>query len=251
MLPASQPAYSPTAQSGYVIISGESLYTSTSGSPIDEPVNIVHVRANAEQRWVSAEDALNAIDATLTDEQIQGSIRRLMRQAYIKAQWPPNRTTPAEVAKQTFVAISYDNIYLLFDDDCYDWEAAESKQIKKNTRLLQIEEFLNDLEFLRLNPAHKMNGRVVLLVDDAKKTSSQIRYERDVRERVTKGNDYYRLKKARDATYRTRNAKRKSTPPPKCDECGKPENNHWMWCRKLVSKQHVYSQGPMHASCPC
>ena len=235
MLPASQPAYSPTAQSGYVITSGESYYTSTSGERQEDQLpNIVHVRANTEQRWVSAEDAMNAIDSTLEDGQIQLAIKRLMRQAYIKAQWPPNKTTPEEVAKQTFVAVAFDNLYLLFDDDCYDWETAEAKQVKKNTRLHQIEEFLTDLEYLKCNPGHQMDGKLVILVDDAKKTSSQIRYERDVRERITKGNDYYRMKKARDATFRTRNAKRKSTPPPNCDECGKPSNSHWMWCRKMT-----------------
>ena len=49
------------------------------------PVEVNHVRANMEQRWVSAEDFMSYVDPSLTDLQIQLVIRRLMRQAYIKA----------------------------------------------------------------------------------------------------------------------------------------------------------------------
>ena len=62
---------------------------------------------------------------------------------------------------------------------------------------------------------------MVMLVDDAIKTKSQIRYERDVRDRVTKGKDYYRMKRARDATCREKNAKKKSVHVPICNDCGK------------------------------
>jgi len=48
-------------------------------------VEVNHVRANMEQRWVSAEDFMSYVDPSLTDLQIQLVIRRLMRQAYIKA----------------------------------------------------------------------------------------------------------------------------------------------------------------------
>ena len=43
-----------------------------------------------------------------------------MRQAYIKAQSPPGKAKPEEVAKLTFVAVAFNNLYLLFDNDCYD-----------------------------------------------------------------------------------------------------------------------------------
>ncbi len=90
------------------------------------------------------------------------------------------------------------------------------------------------MEFMHHNPGQQYEeGRLTVLVSDAKKTKSQIRYERDVRNRVTKGNRYYSMKKARDATWRTKNAKRASLPAPRCEVCGKPSDNHWMWCRKM------------------
>ena len=75
------------------------------------------------------------------------------------------------------------------------------------------------------------------MVADAKKTASQTRYERDVRERVTKGPEYYRLKHIRDQKQRAKQATRQSAPVAVCDICSKPVNNHWMWCRKANATQ--------------
>ena len=59
-----------------------------------------------------------------------------------------------------------------------------------------------------------------------------MQYERDFRERITKGPEYHRLKRIRDQKQRAKKAHRKSAPVPLCDICNKPSNNHWMWCRK-------------------
>ena len=211
----------------------ESTYASTSGQPIQkEPMEVNHVRANMQQRWVSAEDFMSYVDPTLTEGQIQYSISRLMRQAYIKAQWPPNKATPEGITRLTFVAVAFDNLYLLFDDDCEDWETPETKQMKRKTRQFQIDSFISDMEYIHANGSYQSKtDRIIVLVADAKKTASQVRYERDVRERITKGPEYYRLKRWRDQKQRAKQAQRKSAPVALCDICNKPSNNHWMWCR--------------------
>ena len=210
------------------------MYTSTSGqSPEKQAMEVHHVRANMQQRWVSAEDFTSYVDPTLSDIQIQYAISRLMRQAFIKAQWPPNKATPADLNKLTFVAVAFDNLYLLFDNDCEDWETPMAKKVKRDTRQFQINNFISDMEYIHVNGSFQSKtDKIIVLVADAKKTASQTRYERDVRERVTKGPEYYRLKRIRDHKQRAKQAQRKSEPVPMCDICSKPSNNHWTWCRK-------------------
>ncbi len=153
----SQIMYTPTPHSGYTITTGRTSHA-TQQEEQHYALNMVHIRANVinvnmDERWVSAEDAMLYMDDTLTDLQIQLSIGRLMGAAYIKAQWPPNKAAPNEIDKLTFVAVAFDNLYLLFDDDAHDWESAESKKVKRDTRLHQINTFISDMEHLRLNPA--------------------------------------------------------------------------------------------------
>ena len=117
--------------------------------------------------------------------------------------------------------------------DCEDWETPESKKIKRKARQFQIDNFVSDMEYIHVNGSYqRKSDRITVLVADAKKTSSQIRYERDVRERVTEGAEYYRLKRIRDQQQRAKQGKRKSAPVAVCDICSKPVNNHCMWCRK-------------------
>ena len=117
------------------------------------------------------------VDPTLTEGQIQYAISRLMRQAFIKAQWPPNKATPAELNKLTFVAVAFDNLYLLFDNDCEDWETPMAKKVKRYTRHHQINSFVSDMEYINVNGGYQSNtDRITVLVSDAKKTASQVRY---------------------------------------------------------------------------
>ncbi len=229
--------YSPSSDAAHTVTTGDSMYTSTSGQAIEkEAMEVHHVRANMQQRWVSAEDFMSYVDPTLTDVQIQYAISRLMQQAYIKAQWPPNKATPAELNKLTFVVVAFDNLYLLFDNDCEDWETPMAKKVKRDTRQFQINNFILDMEYIHVNGSYQSKtDRINVLVADAKKTASQIRYERDVRERITKGPEYYRSKRIRDQKQRAKQAQRKSAPVPVCDICNKPSNNHWMWCRKATT----------------
>lgn len=196
-------------------------------------MEVNHVRANLQQRWVSAQDFMSYVDPTLTYGQIQYAISRLMRQAYIKAMWPPNKATPIELDKLTFVAVAFDNLYLLFDNDCEDWETPEAKKVKRSTRQFQIDNFILDMEFISVNGSYqRKTDRITVLVADAKKTASQIRYERDIRDRVTNGSTYCRTKRIRDQKQRAKIGKRKSEAVGVCNICNKPVNNHWMWCRK-------------------
>lgn len=127
-------SYSPVTHSGVTVTTGIPHYTSTTGSPIHPTVEVNHVRANMAQRWVLAKDFMSYVDPSLSDLQIQLAIRRLMRQAYIKAQWPPYKATPAEIAQLTFVAVVFENLYLLFDNDCEEWETPMAKKVKRDTR---------------------------------------------------------------------------------------------------------------------
>lgn len=226
-------AHRPTITTGIPSMSSTtpsmSFTTTTGNSPEYPAFEVNHVRANMQQRWVS-EDFMPYVDPSLSETQIQSSIRRLMPQAYIKGMWPPDKATPIVVAKLTFVAVAFESLYLLFDNDCERWETPVAKKVKRDTKQKQIDAFVTDMEYMHANNGKQQDGNMLtVLVTDAKKTKSQVRYERDVRERVTKGNQYYALKKARGATYCTRNAKRASLPTPKCEECGKPSDNHWMW----------------------
>lgn len=169
--------YSPTADVSNTITTGESTYTSTSGQPIGKKaMEVNHVRANMQQRWVSAEDFMLYVDPTLMDEQIQHVISRLMRQAFIKAFWPPDKATPVELNKLTFVAVAFDNLYLLFDNDCEDWETPMAKKVKSDTRQHQINSFISDMEYIHVNGTYQSKtDRITVLVADAKKTASQTR----------------------------------------------------------------------------
>lgn len=169
--------YSPTHDHACSLLPAESMYTSTSAQSPEKPaMEVNHVRANMQQRWVSAEDFMSYVDPTLTDAQIQYAISRLMRQAFIKGQWPPNKATPTELNKLTFVAVAFDNLYLLFDNDCEDWETPMAKKVKRDTRQFQINNFISDMEYIHVNGSYQTKtDKITVLVADAKKTASQIR----------------------------------------------------------------------------
>lgn len=100
-----------------------------------------------------------------------------MRQAFIKAQCPPNKTTTTELNKLTFVAVAFDNLYSLFDNDCQDWETPETKKIKRKTRQFQIDNFISDMECIHVNGSYQSKTDMMTVLVDAKKTASQICYE--------------------------------------------------------------------------
>lgn len=82
--------------------------------------------------------------------------------------------TPSELNKLSFVAVAFDNLYLLFDNDCEDWETPEDKKMKRKTRQFQIDNFISDMEYIHVNGSYQSKtDRITVLVADAKKTASQ------------------------------------------------------------------------------
>lgn len=60
--------YSPSSDAAHTVTTGDSMYTSTSGQAIEkEAMEVHHIRANMQQRWVSAEDFMSYVDPTLTE----------------------------------------------------------------------------------------------------------------------------------------------------------------------------------------
>ena len=219
---------SPTAHSGYTITTGQST---TDKSDI---VPIVHVRANLQQRWVSALDALEYLQPNLQPYEIVARMQRLPRAALIKAMWPAitqghRRGRPS--GETGFDAIAFDNLYMLFvDEPC---SSTQGKRRHKQACLDAIEAFVNHMHDVDVHGIHsklRMGVPAMMLVTDTRKSQPQIRYERDVRERITKGPEYYSKKRARDATFRSK--KDKPVPQPVCTGCGK-QGFHYSFCRQF------------------
>ena len=96
-------------------------------------------------------------------------------------------------------------------------------------------EFEKDLIHIEYNDGqHQPQPRVhVILAADAKKTNSQMRYERDIRDRITKGESYYSKKRSRNAAYKQGQAAKRSahqTKLVKCKKCHKPTSDHDLFC---------------------
>lgn len=64
-------------------------------------------------------------------------------------------TTITKPGKLTFVAVTFDNLYLLFDNDCEDLETPMAKQIQRRTRQLQIDNFISDMEYIHVNGSYE------------------------------------------------------------------------------------------------
>lgn len=203
-------------------------------SPDDCPdapskMTLTHVRYSTEHGFVSAFDALNSMFPDMSDQSIQLAISRLPRVAVIKAYWPPS-TAKDQIKKSEFEGVSMTNLYLLTDETMGHKEELVEK----------INSFYSDVQQQQLNMrTHSFTERTcdwpsILLADDAKKTPSQLRYERDLRDRTINSKKYYEAKRRRDKAFRQ---KRKTTcdmpaePVQYCSECnavsGQP---HWIWC---------------------
>ena len=211
---------SPTARSGYTITTGQS---STS-----QDIKADHIRCNLDQCWVSAEDALQYMRPDIMPYQIKAAIDRLPRAAIVKAVWPPTKKgrRGRACADTLFDAVALDNLYMLFDDD-----NSRSDHVKRRYRddvLHKIQQFVTDI--MNMQEGWAYEGSMVMLASDAKKSSAQLRFERDVRERVTKGPDYYEKQRVRNAKFRGKQAK--AVPQPICVDCGK-QGFHYSFCRQL------------------
>ncbi|KAL3135224.1 hypothetical protein ABBQ38_006303 [Trebouxia sp. C0009 RCD-2024] len=172
----------PTAQSRYTITTGQ--------SPSPSTPSLSHIRANLEQRSVSACDAMQYILPEIMLYQIAVAIKRLPRAAIIKAVWPPRQQGKRGRAEwdTLFDAVSFDNLHLLFGDDL----EGQDKTTYKSQIMESIDSFIKDIQYMDLNPCwtpDHTQARLIVLVSDTKKSNAQIRYERDVRDR-TEGTEY-------------------------------------------------------------
>ena len=88
------------------------------------------------------------------------------RSIFIKAYWPP-----AVKDREEFVGIHVDNLHILFvDPTCMVDDAI-------------INEAISD--FTSMIPKSIKDDTYMIIVADAKKTASQFRWQRDVREKLT------------------------------------------------------------------
>lgn len=206
------------------------LFGSSDPKPASPKMNdipaLTHIRANLEEQFVSALDAMHYMQPGMQDQDIYAKINSLPRAAIILAFWPPNRECSVRSDCQ-FKAVSFDNIHLLLEGTASQADLVQAA----------AEDFVADIHFAAADIG---NYKPMILVTDAKITAAQRRYQRDIRDRLLNAEKYYTLKKARDAKFRERRRADKNRQPLKqlklilCDECAFPDNEHFHNCSKSV-----------------
>ncbi len=155
---------------------------------------MIHLRMSATEGWVSVTDALDYLWHKIYNSdppEIDWS-KRLPRSIFIKAYWPP-----AVKEREEFVGIHLDNLHILFDDPTYMVDDAI------------INEAISDFRSMVADPKSVKDDTYMIIVGDAKKTASQVRWQRDIREKLTQPDEYYKKKRARDDRHRVHRKKRK------------------------------------------
>lgn len=190
------------------------------------PMSVMtHVRCNLKERFVSAKDALHYMIPKQEDS-FERRINRLPRVAYLKAFWPACKETQASPDSH-FKAVSFDNLHLLFDEEDGTAENIVSR----------VEAFVEELQYTELNPSMYP----IMLGNEAKLTSAQKRYKRDLTDRLLNPDKYYGLKHKRDAKFRAKKAANKKQAVKKqkplvCKACDREldadGNGHWLWCKQ-------------------
>lgn len=190
---------------------------------------LTHVRANLSQQWVSAQDFLHYTNPGMHDTDIQLQINRLPRAARVHAFWPPSKDN-AKLKDTEFEAVSFDNLKLLLTGD--DATAMEAT----------VDSFIGDMRYTATNPGMYP----MCLATDARKTQSQKRFERDVKDRLLKPDKYYNMKRVRDAAFRSRKRAKSSpslsqeqTVPELCSECGFVLPKHFVWCNHRTANDMI------------
>ena len=118
--------------------------------------------------------------------------------------------------------------YMLFEDE-EPCTSTEGMNLYKRTVLGPTEHFVEEIRNMDVYGEQRDDSMKMVLVSDAKKSNAQVKYERDVRDRITKGPEYYGRKRARDPTFRSKNVK--PVPHPMCIDCGK-QGFHYTFCRQ-------------------
>ncbi len=90
-----------------------------------------------------------------------------------------------------------DNLHILFDDPTH----MQSDDVI-NSAIGNFRDMVSD-------PSSVKDATYMVIVGDAKKTASQVRWLRDVRERLQQPDEYYEKKRARDDRHRVHRKKRK------------------------------------------
>jgi undecaprenyl pyrophosphate synthase len=71
---------------------------------------------------------------------------------------------------------------------------------------------INTFKELLADPTNIQDEVYIIIVGDAKKTPSQVRWQRDVREKLTQPEEYYSKKRARDDRHKVNRKKKKIGP---------------------------------------
>lgn len=140
---------------------------------------------NAEEGWLSIEDALSHMFPSMDKFEITERMNRLPRICVIYAYWGADKQKDV-TPDMMFQACKWDNIHLMLADKPKAMEA--------------IDNFKEETEYVILNGQWPLKYSF-LLVKNARKTARQVRFERDCRDRLQKP-EYYNKKRERDQAYR-------------------------------------------------
>lgn len=103
---------------------------------------------------------------------------------------------PAPEHREEFTAIHLNNLHILFDDPTHMPEDRV------------INEAINNFKSMIADPKNIKDDTYMIIVGDVKKTGSQVRWQRDIREKLTQPDEYYKKKRARDDRHRVHRKKR-------------------------------------------
>ncbi len=158
---------------------------------------MIHLQMSATEGWVSISDALDYLwhKVYSSEPPAVDWSKRLPRSIYIKAYWPP-----APKHREEFNAIHLDNLHILFDDQTHMTEDHV------------INEATSNFKSMIADPQSIKDDTYMIIVRDAKKTASQVRWQRDVREKLTQPDEYYKKKRARDDRHRVLPARMQKDP---------------------------------------
>ena len=178
------------------IVSTEQRPETATGEEEDEQqqnnaVLLNHVRCNIQQEWVSIEDAIECLQQLEHSSLLSTNGQRFPRSTVIKAMWPVTKHRDVK-DDQRFDAIAFDNLYLLYGHDVGERELAIAKR------------FVGELVAAADYASGFRVSHLYYVIANAGKTAAQIRFERDVRERLLHANSYYEKKRKRDRTFRSK-----------------------------------------------
>lgn len=125
---------------------------------------LTHVRANLEEQWVSAQDALHYIRPGMSEKDIAAKIDSLPRALYVIGFWPPTQENK-KLKDSEFKGVKFANLHLLLEGD------------DPNALRAVCTDFVADMGYAELNPG----TYPMVLATDARMTQAQKRYEKHMR----------------------------------------------------------------------